>query len=133
MTKARTDSPRADHPARLQVGEHVRELIRAGGLRPGDLLPTYHELCKATGVSYVTVKRGLDDLAAEGLVTRVPSKGTFVAKQLALIPHELEHLGVILGSSRNALFRLPYVSQILRGVTDHAPQYADMHFFSMLY
>lgn len=109
----------------------MRELIRSRGLCPGDLLPTYHELSKATGVSYVTVKRGLDRLAAEGLVTRVASKGTFVTKELALIPRKLEHLGVILSSSRNAVFRLPYVGEILRGATDHVPDYADIHFFSL--
>ena len=122
---------RGDRPAKRQVAESVRQMIRAQGLRPGDLLPTYQELAKAIGVSYVTVKRGLDVLADEGLVRRVASKGTFVTKELAHTPRHLKHLGVIYPSSRQSFFHHSYLTDIMHGVTLSAPSHMDLHLFSL--
>jgi len=118
-------------PTQSRVAFDVREMIRSRGLRHGDRLPKYQDLARELGTSYVTVKRGMDQLASQGLVERVASKGTFVAKELALVPRELCHIGVICGSSRNSLFLFSYLGEIMRGVTQVGPNYADMHIFSM--
>ena len=118
-------------PARRNVAERVKEMIRARGLRPGDLLPTYHEMRKALDVSYMTVKRGLDDLEAEGLVSRIPSKGTFVTKELTPVEgSRMADLGVICPSSRNRLFLMSYLSEIMRGLVYDDPN-RDLHIFSL--
>lgn len=117
-------------PARRNVADRVREMIRSRGLHAGDLLPTYHEMRKALDVSYMTVKRGLDDLEAEGLVSRIPSKGTFVTKDLEPVGDKLADIGVICPSSRNRLFLMSYLSEILRGLVHDAPL-TDLHIFSL--
>ena len=62
-----------------QVIELVEGLISAGGMRPGDLLPTNSELAERAGVSLITVRRALDELERAGRVARHQGVGTFVA------------------------------------------------------
>lgn len=62
-----------------QIEEELRAQIHSGALRPGDRLPTEHELAAQYGVSRVTSRAALTGLAHEGLVQRVPRRGTIVA------------------------------------------------------
>ncbi len=61
-----------------QVYLLLRERIGAGTPAAGTRLPGEAALARTHGVSRVTVRRALDQLAAEGLVTRRPGSGTFV-------------------------------------------------------
>jgi len=63
-----------------QVVEYVERLVADRGLSPGDLLPTYAELAELTGVSLITVRRGLDELERAGKVRRHQGLGTFLAR-----------------------------------------------------
>jgi DNA-binding LacI/PurR family transcriptional regulator len=115
-----------------RVAEHVRGLIRSQALQVGDMLPTYEKLCDTLGFSYVTIKRGMDLLQAQGLVRRVPSQGTFVAKELVFCGRKLSKLGLIFPGSRELLFRLNYLSEIVRGVLmESQHRDIDLHIFSL--
>ena len=61
----------------VQVREYVRELI--GGAEPGTPAPSERELVQQFGVARMTVRQALDALVAEGLLERIPGRGTFVA------------------------------------------------------
>ncbi|WP_404325791.1 histidine utilization repressor [Aerophototrophica crusticola] len=69
----------ADTPRYQQVKAHVLGLVAAGALKPGDRVPSEHELVAAFGVSRMTANRALRELTAEGKLTRVAGVGTFVA------------------------------------------------------
>lgn len=58
----------------------LRERIVNGTYRPGDTVPTEAELMGSFGVSRITAKRALDELAAEGLVDRARGRGTTVTQ-----------------------------------------------------
>jgi GntR family transcriptional regulator len=63
----------------------LRERIGSGQLPSGALLPGEQEMAKMVGVSRITVKRTLNELAARGLVHRHRGRGTTVAGS-AVIP-----------------------------------------------
>lgn len=70
----------ADSPVPLyhQVLLALRERIRRGIFPAGSTLPGELELVKLLGVSRITVKRALNELAATGFVTRHRGRGTVV-------------------------------------------------------
>lgn len=53
---------------------------RIVGLQPNDPLPSDAQLCEEFGVSRMTARNAVARLAQEGIVYRVPGRGTFVAE-----------------------------------------------------
>ena len=62
----------------IQVREYVRELI--DGCGPGTPAPSERELVQRFGVARMTVRQAMDALVGEGLLERIPGRGTFVAE-----------------------------------------------------
>ena len=60
------------------IREYVRELVT--GAVPGAAAPSERELVNRFGVARMTVRQALDALVGEGLLERVPGRGTFVAR-----------------------------------------------------
>ena len=63
------------------VAREVRTGILHGDYADGRRLPTEAELAERYGVSRQTVRRAFQDLVAEGMVYRVPGRGTFVTRR----------------------------------------------------
>ena len=61
-----------------EIANVLRQRIFEGTYEPGSMVATEDEICKIFGVSRITAKRALNNLAAEGLIRRVRSKGSFV-------------------------------------------------------
>lgn len=62
----------------VQVREHVRLLVE--GADPGTPAPSERELVAQFGVARMTVRQAMDALVVEGLLERMPGRGTFVAR-----------------------------------------------------
>jgi GntR family transcriptional regulator len=67
------------HPLYLQIKELLIQRVLRGDWRPGELLPSEFKLAAEFKVSQGTVRKALDELAAEKAVIRMQGKGTFVA------------------------------------------------------
>ena len=67
------------HPLYLQIKELLIRRILQGDWKPGELLPSEFKLAAEFKVSQGTVRKALDELAAEKAVIRMQGKGTFVA------------------------------------------------------
>ncbi len=65
-------------PLYLQLEGIIRDGIKAGIWKPGEMLPSEEEFCRKYDIGQITVKRALRDLSNEGLLSRIRGKGTFV-------------------------------------------------------
>lgn len=72
-------APRRAVHKHVQVREYVRDLL--DGAEPGTPAPSERELVHRFGVARMTVRQALDALVGEGLLERVPGRGTFVAQR----------------------------------------------------
>jgi GntR family transcriptional regulator len=67
-------------PIYHQLYQHFAELITSGQLVPGDVLPTETDFASQLGISRMTVRRVISELAAADMVYTIKGKGTFVAE-----------------------------------------------------
>lgn len=63
-----------------QIQGQLFELIQAGTLRPGDLLPSEEQLSRVFGVSRMTARQALQTLKNQGFAARNKGQGTYVSR-----------------------------------------------------
>lgn len=63
-------------PLYLKFAETVKAAVRSGGLPQGNILPGERDLSQLTGVSRITVRKAMQTLEDEGVVTRSRGYGT---------------------------------------------------------
>jgi len=66
-------------PLYQQIKGLILQSLQSGEWKPGEAIPSEMELAARFRVSQGTVRKAIDDLAAENLVVRRQGKGTFVA------------------------------------------------------
>lgn len=99
--KAALDT-RSGIPLFHQVAVILRDQLSSGVHAQGDRLPSEAEICETYGVSRITAKRAMDELAAEGLVTRSRGRGTIVSPGVGMTPFAVSVDGWIENISRMA-------------------------------
>src|SRR5579884_2027130 len=67
-------------PRYYQLKEIMREKIRSGEWKPGDLIPSERELGETYGISRMTARQAITELVNEGVFYREQGKGTFVTR-----------------------------------------------------
>ncbi|BAS54985.1 UbiC transcription regulator-associated domain protein [Leptolyngbya boryana NIES-2135] len=72
-------------PLHLAISEKLRDRIRAGIYRPGDQLPSEHQLMAEFEVSRITARRAIANLTQQGLVNVQRGKGAFVSTQQKVV------------------------------------------------
>ncbi|MGH3610507.1 MAG: GntR family transcriptional regulator [Pseudonocardiaceae bacterium] len=70
-----------------QLANTLREQITSGALPPGSPLPSEAQMKTTYGVSRPTARAAINALRAEGIVTVLHGKGSFVRHAPALAPH----------------------------------------------
>ena len=90
-------------PLYQQIKDLLTASLQGGQWRPGEAIPSELELAAHFGVSQGTVRKAIDELAAENLLVRRQGKGTFVATHaepttqyrfLRLVPDQGERAGL---------------------------------------
>lgn len=72
----------ASGPLYLQLQQLIRQAIENRVLTQDDAIPPERDLAIEYGVSRITVRKAIDDLAQEGLLVRRRGAGTFVAARV---------------------------------------------------
>jgi GntR family transcriptional regulator len=88
-TKTAPVSTDAGVPLHRQLFLVLHDEIDRGVLAPGDALPTEQTLCDQFGVSRITVRRALADLAEQGYIERRHGVGSFVREHNPSDPSSL--------------------------------------------
>jgi len=68
-------------PLHLTISEKLRQRIANGEFRPGEQLPSEHQLILEFAVSRITIRRAIANLVNQGLVVSHRGKGVFVKEQ----------------------------------------------------
>jgi len=66
-------------PLYRQIKALITRALQQGEWKPGELIPSEADLARRFGVSQGTVRKAVDELAAEGLLLRRQGRGTFVS------------------------------------------------------
>ncbi len=106
-------------PLYEQITSRLRAAILSGELPEGTQLTSLRQLARDLGVSLITTTRAYNDLAAAGLITNVPGKGSYVlpvdreqARTEALATLR-SHLGRVVGTATTAGIEPDAVHQLL--------------------
>jgi DNA-binding LacI/PurR family transcriptional regulator len=114
-------------PKYVLVENHIREAINNKQLV--DRLPGERALAKELGYSYMTIRKAIENLVAEGLLYKVPTKGTFVSKD-GKSRKKTQTIGYFLDSSIESGISSPYYSLIFKALEKEAARndYSLMYF-----
>jgi GntR family transcriptional repressor for pyruvate dehydrogenase complex len=77
MPRTKQDQP--DTHRTMQVVNHIRTLIESGDLQPGDKIPPEREFARALKVSRASLRTGIGQLVAMGVMKVRHGVGTFIA------------------------------------------------------
>jgi GntR family transcriptional regulator len=75
--------PLSSVPMYSQIREIIRRRVLDGSYAPHSQMPSEAQMMETFGVSRITIRQALGDLQKDGLIFKVPGKGSFVAKPKA--------------------------------------------------
>jgi GntR family transcriptional regulator len=101
----------------LQVRDMLLGRITTGNWKPGTLIPNEIDLAREFGLSVGTVRKALDQLQAEHLVTRRQGRGTFV-NDLSSTEHASRFANLYGADGTRLAFKSKLVSTAARAATD---------------
>jgi GntR family transcriptional regulator len=104
--------PGSPLPLYYQLKHLLLRHIQSGDLAPGEPFPSEKELEERHGVSRITVRRALSDLATEGYISRQAGRGTFV------LPPKLQDRSEKLGGFIDDLIAQGF--QVRSEILDHS-------------
>ena len=79
MNAIKQYAPPSFRPLYEQIKVLLTQSLIAGEWHPGEAIPSEQELAQRFKVSQGTVRKAIDELAAENILIRRQGKGTFVA------------------------------------------------------
>ncbi len=115
---------RSRDPIYVQIVDQVKTAIAAGGLRPGDQLPTVRQMATDLRVNFNTVARAYRLLDEEGVISTQQGRGTYILEQP--IPNEQrklrrQRLNDLIEAFLSEAQRLGYdLDEVEQGVADNA-------------
>lgn len=101
LAQIKADSP---VPMYRQLADLLRGRIIEGEISVGDKILSEAQLSESFGISRITVRQALDELENDGLLQRVPGKGTFVKDSVGRVERLTRLTGF--GENMSALGRV---------------------------
>ncbi|MCX8083057.1 MAG: GntR family transcriptional regulator [bacterium] len=90
-----------------QIREDIRTKILSGVFQQGEKLPPEEEIAESYGVSRMTARQALVELVVEGLIHRIPGRGTFVSDNISFQGNKITGrniVAIIVPNLRNSFY-----------------------------
>ncbi len=113
-------------PKYILVENHIKQAIKKKQLV--DKLPGERTLAIELGVSYMTIRKSIENLVSQGVLYKVPTKGTFVNHK-KVQRRKNKTIGYFLDESMIAGISSPYYSLIFNSIE----RVAAKHGYSVVY
>lgn len=113
-------------PKYVLVEDHIRRQIKENKII--DKLPGERALASEFGFSYMTIRKAVDNLVNEGLLYKIPTKGTYVADRKAR-KVKTRTIGYFLDSRIAGGLSSPYYSMMFNAIEKQA----SSHGYSLVY
>jgi GntR family transcriptional regulator len=117
MYKIKRENPK---PLYIQLEELIRNNIEEGNWKPNTAIPSESEMNRLYGVSRMTIRSACSQLVQDGVLYRVPGKGTFVSEP-KIMTESLAYMGF-----REQLERMGYeITTELLNVTEKEASFRE--------
>ncbi|MCP4077945.1 MAG: substrate-binding domain-containing protein [Gammaproteobacteria bacterium] len=114
-------------PKYILVENHIKKAIKNKSIV--DKLPGERTLAKELGFSYMTIRKAIDNLVNDGVLFKIPTKGTFVTGRNKNGKKNTRTIGYFLDSSIISGISSPYYSLIFNAIEKEAAK----HNYSVVY
>jgi LacI family transcriptional regulator len=118
-----------------QTSELLEKRIAACDLRPGDRIPSQRQLSKLWGISEVTVRRAMQELAARGLIRSKAGSGTLVIgrdvsaeSSTALTTQTIRSVGIVFAGLSDGY---PFIRPMIEGIERRCNGEVTLQLFDM--
>ena len=92
-----------NEPKYKYLKSYLLKKLTSNEIKPGDGMPSEQVLAKAAGVARNTVRQAVSELVKEGVLHRIPGKGTF-AGQFQIKGQKQAVFGIIIPEMRRLLY-----------------------------
>ena len=106
-------------PKYLLVEDYIKQAIKQNKIT--EKLPGERVLARELGYSYMTIRKAIDNLVSEGLLYKIPTKGTYVADQQAR-RSKTKTIGYFLDSRIAGGLSSPYYAMIFNALEKQTTQ-----------
>ncbi|MCD6219453.1 GntR family transcriptional regulator [Candidatus Calescamantes bacterium] len=96
-------------PVYMQMVEDLIEKINNGELKEGEHLISEKKLAKIYGISYMSVRKGLEELVKKGMIKKIAGKGNLILGS----PSSIKKICVILHDTGS-----PFVQKLIKGMNE---------------
>lgn len=107
----------SDTPKYIIVENYIKEAIKNKDLI--DKLPGERSLAKQLGFSYMTIRKAIENLVDQGILYKIPTKGTYINKD-GKHKKKTSTIGYFLDSSIKSGISSPYYSLLLNAIEKEA-------------
>lgn len=113
-------------PLQRQLKSEITSQIESGLLKPGSRIPSERELSDIYGVSRATSKGAVMALLNEGIVTRIPGKGTYIRTDVSVSAGKSTRCATVAfvlchaKPTRFAIERDPVFFSVLEGIHEYS-------------
>jgi DNA-binding LacI/PurR family transcriptional regulator len=99
------DDETSAQPKHQQLREYLAKQIVSGQLKPGQKIPSEHQLAGSLGIARTTIRQAMASLENEGLIRRIQGKGTFVTDDaLRKMRHGQDIFALIVPETRTGFY-----------------------------